>query len=279
MTKSINAVSGTTHVNNWLASSHAVQVLHIFDRACTLINEHRQVLSIVTPEIGNGPFNLVIGSNLQFTSHIDLESSLSMNPTTLRIGSFTIHTQKARLWDANPDWKTLHANRDAILQQVSRLSNSKPPISNLQSSSFLSSSLANANLPSSVTAAKQLAGLGQGLTPSGDDYIMGALYAAWIIHPYDVTERIAREIANIATPLTTSLSAAWLNAAANGEAGILWHTFFDALVSGDPSDIEVQVSNILSTGATSGADALAGFIDTLISYTELERKDVVPKFL
>ena len=275
----VNALFLTSTASDWLANTHHPAVLHIFDRACNLINEHRKVLSIVTPEIGNGPFNLVIESNPQFNSHIDLESSISMNPTTLCLGSFTIHTQKARLWDARPDWKTLHANRGAILQQVSLLSNPKPPISNLRSSNSLSSSLAAADLRCSVTAAKQLAGLGQGLTPSGDDYITGALYAAWIIHPHDVTERIAREIATIAIPLTTSLSAAWLSAAAKGEAGVMWHTFLDALVAGEPSDIEVQVSNILSTGATSGADALAGFIDTLISYTELERKDVVPKYL
>jgi len=56
----INALSIAPDVNSWLANSRQLRILHIFDRACNLINERRKVLSIVTQQIGNGPFNLVI---------------------------------------------------------------------------------------------------------------------------------------------------------------------------------------------------------------------------
>ena len=72
---------------------------------------------------------------------------------------------------------------------------------------------------------------------------------------------------NVAAPLTTSLSAAWLRSAGRGEAGILWHEFFDALSLGDSSAIQLQITKLLSIGHTSGADALAGFI-AFISFKE-----------
>ena len=114
--------------------------------------------------------------------------------------------------------------------------------------SSLSIALANSDLPSAITAVKKLAGLGIGLTPSGDDFIMGAMYATWIIHPFDIASVIAEEIANTAAPLTTSLSAAWIRSAGRGEAGILWHEFFDALIEGNSSNIQLQLYKLLSVG-------------------------------
>jgi hypothetical protein len=83
---------------------------------------------------------------------------------------------------------------------------------------------------------------------------------------------LAKEITNTAAPLTTSLSAAWLRSAGRGEAGILWHDFFDALESAVPAQIETATNSILAMGETSGADALAGFIGTFNSYAEFEIK-------
>ena len=138
------------------------------------------------------------------------------------------------------------------------------------------SSLAAGDVRSAITLAGQLAGLGVGLTPTGDDFIMGALYAARIIHSPDIANHLAQAIANAAAPLTTSLSAAWLRSAGKGEAGILWHGLFDALLCSRCSQIQRSIDKILGVGATSGADALAGFLGTFITYVELQKKHVIP---
>jgi len=116
------------------------------------------------------------------------------------------------------------------------------------------------DLVTTLATAKQLAGLGQGLTPAGDDFILGAILAAWILHSRKVAKHLAEEITNVAAPLTTSLSAAWLRSAGRGEAGIRWHEFFESLISGDPASIQKAMDKILADGETSGVDALAGFI-------------------
>ena len=261
----ISALSLALAVTDWLANSRHPRILHIFDQACNLVNEHREVLSVVTPQIGNGPFNLVIENNALFSEHLSLQSSVSFSTTQLDLGDLTIHIVDAKLWNPRPDWEVLHAKRDEILSRLTRL-----PTTNYQFSNSLvaglSTALANADIPSSLTAAQKLAGLGQGLTPSSDDFILGAVLAAWIIHPPEIASVLAREITNIAAPLTTSLSAAWLRSAGKGEAGILWHEFFESLPVGNTSDIQLQITKLLSVGETSGADALSGFFGVISSF-------------
>lgn len=99
---------------------------------------------------------------------------------------------------------------------------------------------------------------------------MGALYAAWIIHPPEIASVLAKEIAETASALTTSLSAAWIRSAGRGEAGILWHEFFGALISDSTQSIQKSMERILSIGETSGADAMSGFTSVLTAYKERE---------
>lgn len=261
--KFLNARALAPDVNAWLVNSHRPRVLHVFEHACNLMNEHGDILAVVTPPIGNGPFNLVLDDDIRFTDILDIESDIAVQETQLQVGTLTISTTGATLWDPQPQWEMLHAKRDEFFSRLTRSSQfSNSPISNF------AISLANVDISTAKSLASQYAGLGIGLTPSSDDFILGALYAAWIIHPPAITLRLAEEIADSAAPLTTSLSRAWIRAAAKGEAWILWHEFFDAVISSNDDQIQVAVNKIKSVGATSGADALAGFFDTLISYAE-----------
>lgn len=257
------ALSLTSNVNAWLANTHQPRILHVFDNACNLINERGEVLSIVTRKIGAGPFNLVIENEVLFLEYLNVESSISILGGILQIGDLRINIRDAEVWNPRPDWERLNNRRDDIAERLTQLSVadylfSTPPFPNV-SVSGLSHALASADITKAGMLASQIAGLGVGLTPSGDDFLMGAIHAVWIIHPYQLASNLANEIADTSIPQTTSLSAAWLKAAGNGEAGILWHELFDALILPD-SDLQVPVSKILSIGETSGADALTGFL-------------------
>jgi hypothetical protein len=158
----------------------------------------------------------------------------------------------------------LQSNRDEISSQLSKLQITnylkQGGLQFFTSPIFsLSLALVNADIPAAIEITSKLAGLGVGLTPAGDDFIMGALYAAWIIHPPEIARVLAHEIAESAVGLTTSLSAAWIRSAGRGEAGQLWHELFEVLITRVESDIQRSVGQILSVGETSGADALVGF--------------------
>jgi len=265
--RSINAQALTHNGNDWLANSRHPRILHVFDRACNLINERREVLSIVTPQIGNGPFNVVIEDDVLFPDHLILESPISVSANRLILGNLTLCTAGAKFWSARPNWEKLHAHRDPILHQLIQLSviNHQPSLPPSLLSTF-STSIAKADSESCCAIARRLAGLGIGLTPAGDDFILGAVLAAWIIHSTEVASVLAKEVTNIAAPLTTSLSGAWLRSAGQGEAGILWHHFFNALIAVDPLQLQNSLYKILVVGETSGADALAGFLGTVMNW-------------
>ncbi|HSG44774.1 MAG TPA: DUF2877 domain-containing protein [Anaerolineales bacterium] len=289
--QTIKALSLTQNVNEWLANTLQPRILHVFDNVCNLLNEQKEVLSIVVQQIGNGPFNLVVEDDILFSKFISLESPVFVSPTQLILGDLSINTVDANLWNPRPDWEGLHAKRADILKQIPSLRapkgakqspTGKVPTNELEiaypnghrsskSASALltltefpdlqfSDSLARANISAAIIQASKLAGLGQGLTPAADDYIMGALHAVWIIHPREVALKLGNEIAEIAAPLTTSLSAAWIRSAGRGKSGEIWHRLFDALISGEKVQMTRSLDNILAVGETSGADALAGFI-------------------
>lgn len=271
MVQFINTLSLTPTVNDWLVNSRHPRILHVFDQVCNLLNEHRDVLLIVTQQIGNGPFNLVVEKDILFSNHLNIESLIFIRADQLQLGDLIINTANAEPWSPRPNWKMLHAKREDIKNQLIAL-----PVTNYelpmpaQLLSTFSASIATVDLSSSLIATRKLAGLGIGLTPSGDDFILGAIYAAWIIHPFETARLLAEEITNIAAPLTTSLSAAWLRSAGRGEAGILWHQFFEALISHDPIQIKKTTDKILTIGETSGADALAGFIGSFVAWYKVD---------
>jgi hypothetical protein len=287
----IHAGSLTHHVKIWLTASEHARVLHVFEDACNLINENGEVLSVVTQKIGDGPFNLVVEEDILFSDHLNAESKVSIQPNRLTFENLDIKIDQAELWSSHPNWGILYAKRNNILNQVTSLpkwesfikqeiahrhcirsavhvSSQSALLAMTPYTDFLISSIVSADISKSIDSVKQLAGLGQGLTPSGDDFILGAILAAWIIHPHYVARVLAEEITNAAAPLTTSLSAAWLRSAGRGEAGILWHNFFNALIVNDSNAIQLYITELLFVGHTSGADAFAGFISTLICYEE-----------
>jgi hypothetical protein len=257
----INTLSITSNSKNWLNNSNQPKILHVFDEVCNLINEKREILSIVNAEIGNGPFNLVIKEPVSFTKHLDVESKILIEDKQLKVGDLIISFAYAQEWNPMPSWEELRKNKKEIINRLSLLQIDIENESILQFANSLSDAIINAYIPTIKSISSKLAGLGIGLTPAGDDYLMGAMYAAWMIHSQEVAKKITEEIANIAVPLTTSLSGAWLRSAAKGEAGELWHEFFEALIKDE--NMYLPMSEILSVGETSGSDALSGFFSVL----------------
>src|SRR5258706_6274 len=156
----MNVLFLTPTVNNWLANSSRPRILHVFEQVCNLINERGEVISIVTSQVGNGPFNLVIEGNALFSDHFHAESPISIHADQIRIGNLTLNTTSAKLWCSRPNWEMLHTNKDKILSQLRSLPNAnyQPLLPHSLVSNF-SSALMTANISSALTITSQLAGL------------------------------------------------------------------------------------------------------------------------
>lgn len=103
-----------------------------------------------------------------------------------------------------------------------------------------------------------LLGAGSGLTPSGDDCIVGLLVALHALGARDVAATVACVVARHAPRRTSRLSAAHLDAACAGEAIEPLHAITAALAAG--TSPEPALDALERFGHGSGFDALAGVL-------------------
>jgi hypothetical protein len=119
-------------------------------------------------------------------------------------------------------------------------------------------------------AAHLVAGLGPGLTPAGDDFLLGWMAGIYLCStaPDGRTSAHAccTHVAAVAGSKTTRLSAVWLHYAGEGAFGAPWHALAASLYTEEASQIGRALRRITATGATSGHDALAGLRWALICF-------------
>ena len=125
-----------------------------------------------------------------------------------------------------------------------------------------------ADLPWLHSYAVQLAGLGPGLTPAGDDWLAGWLVGLRAVEamttkprPHRLpVETVAAAVITAARGRTSRLSLAFLQSAADGAVGEVWHGLLAALTDASQRLIRHAAKQVMAYGATSGSDMLAGFI-------------------
>lgn len=284
----MHALSITNTTRTWLSETGHVRVLHVFDEACNLIDANSQVASLVMPHVGPGPFNLIIPVT-RLADHVTPSSQVTRNPNQLIAGNLVIDTTRAATWNPHSPWETLRERRDQLYNHAALLAQALQETSPPESlaglvitlpgptSTVTSETLRAARAPAKLLiiglamadgglclkGAEDLAGLGTGLTPAGDDWLVGCVLAAWAGFPHLEARAIAAGAAETAARHTTPLSAAWLRAAARGECNAAWHILFEALLTNHEPLIHRAACAITRQGHTSGADALAGFVATL----------------
>ncbi len=273
----------------WLAAERPARLLNVFDHACNLVDDGGQVLALVSPARGLTPFGLVVTSEApEPFAAVEIGSPVTLRPGVLGVGPLVITYADAALWDASPDWPAVQAALVAnpgCLGQLAALAVASAPRGSLlelfapydpaasglalalftrahAGATDLVTGLAAADWAQAERGALRLTGLGGGLTPAGDDFTLGVFIAA---HAGLYRPQAAAHCAALAAAMaarTTTLSAAYLRAAARGECASYWHTVFAALSApGGPSvDLPAAVQSLVTVGHTSGADGLAGFL-------------------
>lgn len=123
----------------------------------------------------------------------------------------------------------------------------------------LGAALAASDVDGATRAGMSLIGLGPGLTPSGDDLLVG-LTAALTAMGDPGARRLAGAWATEAVTRTTEVAAAFHRCAATGEYSERLHLLLDAILVGPPEEIAGAVAVAADWGATSGIDTLAGVV-------------------
>ena len=280
----LTAQSLTPAVRAWLQASRHARILHIFERVVNLIAED-DVISLVAPDVGNGPFNVVLPV-FDFARQMTPSDPLRITPDALYMGDLVIDVSSAALWNPYPDWQTIRAQQArlrahmpvvrAVLQEhapadsLAHLVVALPaPLSALETHVVntaqqhwrnLVEGALNLDRAACVSGAAQLAGLGSGLTPAGDDWLLGCALAAHAGFPSPEAAALILDAVRRAASDTHPLSACWLRAAADGACGQDWHTFFESCLQADARSVYQAAVQIVRQGHSSGADALAGYV-------------------
>jgi hypothetical protein len=278
----------TPHTRVWLNEAQQARVLHVFEKVCNLESDTGRVVSLVSPEIGDGPLNIVVPT-LLFDSYIRVGVRVAIKGSQIGIGDLIVDVSGARIWNPIPPWGEIQfalskdsrfnslierglresAPAGSLAQLVIRGDSPESSTSNLiierarSPAVNLCRGLQAGDVDTCLKGVRGLAGLGEGLTPSGDDFIVGCLLAAWASGLGEHEGHLVSTIPAEAARITSSLSAAWIWAAARGECSAAWHTLFERLLSSGQVEIQAAVKQLISIGHTSGADALAGFVYTL----------------
>jgi hypothetical protein len=124
----------------------------------------------------------------------------------------------------------------------------------------LETALARGDAATAAIIAARIAGLGPGLTPSGDDLLAGALaFMSWaeVAGQWVDGARVRSAIRRAAVPRTTRLAGQLLTAAARGHVAAPLAGLLASLLARDAT-FPPGLASLLSIGATSGGDMLGG---------------------
>ena len=109
-----------------------------------------------------------------------------------------------------------------------------------------------------VSSATLLIGLGDGLTPSGDDFLGGVFLALSAMQHGALRDALWAAIEPELEALTVEISAAHLAGAADGLGAAAIHDLLAAILGGDGVAVAAAVPTLAEIGHTSGFDTFAG---------------------
>jgi hypothetical protein len=282
---------------------HRGHVLAVFERACALQTSGHDLVSLVLPEVGDGPLNIVVNDRPQSFHALQPGMPFQLEGNRLGVEAYQVSFERANIWEPCPPWEQLRVRREAIterlplLQELAvqcaqadgllmlawdglRQGTERRSSCNLDATGSLTGASDRDWVGATYAAAREgaealaagwmddraklqrgaarLAGLGGGLTPAGDDFLAGVMLWAWLAHP--IPQDVCRTLLETASPCTSTLSAAFLQAASEGECSAAWHRLLVALEGGTRRQLAATLREVLSQGNTSGADSLAGFL-------------------
>ena len=119
------------------------------------------------------------------------------------------------------------------------------------------------HVPAAANRLQELVGLGEGLTPSGDDFIGGILIALVGAGHQESADYIYSTIMPVARQRTNSISVAHLDCASQGLTSLPLHHLLNAVLCGRSIEVGQSAKDINQIGHTSGWDIAAGMLFAL----------------
>ncbi len=273
----------------------------VFRQACNLRIEPHRLLTLLPSEKGNVPHGIRLHtpSRPAFLYLFRVGQSVACRGGILRIDGpdFSVDLRTARLWHIDLQelyvdlrrpihaqswavaWSELktYPRRSGLLMKIMELSGHSEgrPIASaisevlMQQAAHTVAALlratSNLQLQDAVIAMRPLIGLGPGLTPSGDDFLVGYLTGLWCTVGNDQSRKrfltgLGSELSHAARN-TNQISYAYLRGAARGHVSEPIATLAQQITqSNDMSSVRAATQAALQIGHTSGSDGVSGLL-------------------
>lgn len=247
----------------------------VFARACTIARGADGLLSLVAAEAGAVPrgFQLALPPGFSFADYVHDDAAVAARGGILRIAGsrLTIDLRSARPWRGLPvagalAWedRAVAAAWQAAWRELARRGHAGlPPSARPRIAALVAATRASDDVAATQMAGC-LIGLGDGLTPAGDDFLVGFLVALWRVgargHERAGFLTALSAAVKRAAAATTAISRSYLEAASDGDATERLLVLGDRIARGQAAEAATAARAARSVGATSGAAGTFGFL-------------------
>jgi hypothetical protein len=259
------------------------RLVAIFERSAYL-DFDGSLVCVGSPAIGAGPLDALVESAQamqRLRASLDVHDDVVRNGTSLRVGTALLDFASARRW--RPASLALPLDRARLVRGIAHVracSAGRLPTEGLAflvARSNASHALAQPGRAAACALAQwldeaddstlaplaALIGLGPGLTPSGDDFLGGALIALHAYGRVAQANHLAAWLLRRMEDATHPISVAHFRAACEGQGSDALHACLrDIAGARDP---QASLARIAAIGHTSGWDALAGAITVAVA--------------
>jgi len=276
-------------------------VIHsVFHHACNVSLEPDALFTLVASEKGNNPQGIRLGTPPEFTflNHLQVQQPVTCRGGIVRISGtdLSVDLRTARSWHIDlkglrvdlHQRDTAHAWAVAWLElekyrhgkRIFPMLSAIPPARHtpvtlpgvealvkrvFQTVPALIEATHNFQIEGAITAIRPLIGLGPGLTPSGDDFIVGYLAGLWSTAGND-SSRLSF-MSSVGTWLsqaasgTNAISSTYIRSAVNGNVSEPIATLAQRVAQVNSMDsVREATRTALQVGNTSGADGVLGLL-------------------
>ena len=297
MAVSLIAVDYSRPIQPLFLQEPRVGTVHSIFNKATNIAFGETLLALLSDELARMPNSVRLQSNVTEKLFLNLKTGMEVcvgnHALVIPNCNFSFHLDNTPLWEPRPDVNMYQWNRDTVAQHTRSLTQflakkqlqdglapligpffleqphqetplSRMAIPNLR---LLAQASWQQNIAGIEEATRGLAGLGPGLTPSGDDVLGGfaaimALLSTQVSTDFRSRKHIASKIASEAKPRTTKLSGALLEFASRGEVSEQLGTLLLTLMlpAEEFETVLKAADHVLAFGASSGGDTLLGML-------------------
>jgi hypothetical protein len=278
------AISGESDFIQKIKASDFTGYVHsVFNRTVNIQSvETGELYTVACHEIDNGPNTLVIQVDCFNPINLAINDRVYAENNILHFANkMAITIDKVAMWDSvlpiyPHNVEILNRNLTKMRDYIDRhgigggmkKSNHSPTAFEIELSRMLEertvsllTELSNNRMSESIEKASKLIGLGPGLTPSGDDFLVGLFTVLNIQNSTNYSfKNFCKEVVKLAKPLTNDISYMAMQKASIGKVRESIVSLVNSILYGTEEDLILSLNKVLKIGSSSGTDIALGIV-------------------